>query len=107
MKDLLKSLGPFRWFLVICTAVLVGFSFVAIQWYDTIDTLQKTIIYVTGSLVPIFFFLILFDIMMNRIQMAEKTPEEKRRFKQYTWFELAVLLILALSWYPFFNSVLS
>lgn len=107
MKDLLKSLGPFRWFLTICSAVLVGFSFVAIAWYDTIETLQKTVIYVTGSLVPIFFFLILFDIMMNRIQMADKTPEQKRRFKQYAWFELAVLLILSLSWYPFYNSVLS
>lgn len=106
MKDLLKSLGPFRWFLILCSAILVGISFFAIKWYDSIDTLQKTIVYVAGALVPIFFFLILFDIMMNRIQMAEKTPEQQRRFKQYAWAELVVLLVLALSWMPFFSSVL-
>lgn len=107
MMNVIKSLGPFRWFLIGCAAVLMAISFFAMQWRDTIITTQKVIIYVAGSLVPIFFFLILFDVMMNRIQMADKTPEQKQRFRQFARVELLVLLMLVLSWYPYFSYVLS
>jgi hypothetical protein len=107
MKDIIKTLGPFRWFLIICSLVLMSFAYLAMQWSDTIERSEKVTIYVAGSLVPIFFFLILFDMMMNRIQMAEKTPEQQKRFRQFTWVELIVLLLLTFSWLPFFNTVLS
>jgi len=107
MMNIIKSLGPFRWFLIGCAVVLIAFSFLAMQWRDTLITAQKVSIYVAGSLVPIFFFLILFDMMMNRIQMAGKSAEQKLRFRQFTRVELIVLLILIFSWYPYFNYVLS
>lgn len=107
MLTTVKEMGPFRWFLVGCSIILMGFAFLAMEWYDTINTSQKITIYVAGSMVPIFFFLLLFDMMMNRIQMAEKTPEQKQRFRKFTWIELAVLVLLILSWYPFYDLVLS
>jgi len=107
MMTIIKTLGPFRWFLIGCSAVLIFCSFLAMQWRDSIITAQKVTIYVAGSLVPIFFFLILFDIMMNRIQMADKTAEQKQRFRQFARVELITLLLMSLSWYPYFNYVLS
>ena len=46
-------------------------------------------------------------MMMNRIQMADKSAEQKLRFRQFTRVELIVLLVLIFSWYPYFNYVLS
>lgn len=107
MMSIIKSLGPFRGFLVGCSAILIVFSFLAMQWRDSIITAQKVSIYVSGSLVPIFFFLILFDVMMNSIQIADKPPELKPQYRRHVWVELIVLLLLVASWFPYFHYVLS
>lgn len=102
---MLKKFGPMRMFLVAVASVLIVVSF----YTDTmVNSNNKMMLYVCASLVPIMMFVILFDVMMNRIQIADKKdqPELQRQYRINGHVELAFTIVMVLVWLPFFNSLI-
>lgn len=60
---------------------------------------------VTTLIAPTFYVILVFvlplDIMMTWLFMSDKEGAERERFKQIIWLEIALLILLLLSWAPF------
>lgn len=103
---MLSNLGPMRLFLLGVALVLTIAAFFANSWYESG---AKAELYVTASMVPILLFVILFDVMMNRIQIADKKdqPELQQQYRVNARIEIVVTLVMVLAWWPFFNMLLA
>ena len=60
---------------------------------------------VVPALSPILFMVLMLDVLMSRVQMADAGGEARNRYRFIIRFELVVALVLALSWLPYFISV--
>ncbi len=58
-------------------------------------------------LVVIFIWLLLFDILMTRIMLADKPPAEQPRYRRAFRLDLSLLFALLLFWGPFYYGLLS
>jgi len=103
----IKSLGPFRLFLILSSIGLMVCSFFAIGWLESELDDRKLILYVSSALMPIFFFLLLFDMLMNRIQISDKGVEEQNNYRCFIRLEAIIVVLLVASWVPFFISILN
>ena len=79
----------------------------AIGWLKSDLDADKLILYVSSAMAPIIFFLLLFDILMNRIQIADKVDDEKNIYRCFIRLEGIVVLLLVASWTPFFMFLLN
>lgn len=103
----IQSLGPFRLFLIISALVLMVFAMFAIDWLESELDSDKLSLYVSSAMTPIIFFLLLFDMLMNRIQIADKEETEKNNYRCFIRLEAFVVFLLVASWTPFFMTLLN
>jgi len=97
----IKALGPFRLFLIIGALLLMICAIFAKGWFESDLDRDQLILYVASALAPIFFFLILFDMLMNRVQIADKEETEQNNYRCFIRLEAFVVLLLVVSWTPF------
>lgn len=102
---MLRNLGPMRLFLIGVALILTVAAFFTELM---LGSGHKALLYVLASLVPIMIFVILFDVMMNRIQIADKKeqPELQGKYRSNARVEIVTIFIMTLAWLPFFNSLL-
>lgn len=101
---MLAKLGPMRLFLLISTVLLVVMSFFAISILHSSNPVP---IYVIASLVPIYFFVLLLDMMMNLIHMADKKGQMElvAQYRINIMIELIAVIVLTLAWLPSFKQL--
>ncbi len=63
-------------------------------------------VHIAPVLVIIFVWLLLFDILMTRIMLADKPPAERPRYRRAFRLDVSLLLALALFWGPFYYALL-
>ena len=56
---------------------------------------------------PLVFFVLLFDILMSSVRLADALPEARARWRRVLVAEVVFVLWLLLSWLPFFREVLT
>ena len=59
------------------------------------------------TLVPMIAFVVLFDMLMTRVFMVEKSGHERTRLKRILWFESGLLAVLIIAWWSFFSGLLT
>ncbi len=64
-------------------------------------------VYIAPVMVIIFIWLLLFDMLMTRIMLAGKPPEEHPRYRTAFRLDVSLLLALLLFWGPFYYGLLS
>ncbi len=64
-------------------------------------------VYIAPVMVIIFIWLLLFDMLMTRIMLAGKPPEEHPRYRTAFRLDVTLLLALLLFWGPFYYGLLS
>jgi hypothetical protein len=62
---------------------------------------------IVPALVPIFFFVILLDILMSALFLSSSTGEQRARYCVVIRIELALWALLTLAWTPLFLQVLN
>jgi len=62
---------------------------------------------IVPALVPIFFFVILLDILMSALFLSSSTGEQRARYRFVIRIELALWALLTLAWTPLFLQVLN
>ncbi len=56
---------------------------------------------------PLVFFVLLFDILMSSVRLADAVPEARARWRRVLLTEVVFVLLLLLAWAPFFREVLT
>lgn len=56
---------------------------------------------------PLVFFVLLFDILMSSVRLADALPEARARWRRVLVAEVVFVLWLLASWLPFFREVLT
>ena len=56
---------------------------------------------------PLVFFVLLFDILMSSVRLADGLPQARRRWQRVLAAEVLFALLLLMSWAPFFREVLT
>lgn len=97
----IKALGPFRLFLIIGALLLMLCAIFAKGWLESSLDGDRLMLYVSSALAPIFFFLILFDMLMNRVQIADKEKASQEDYRCFIRLEAFIVLLLVASWTPF------
>ena len=59
------------------------------------------------ALTMIVFFVLLLDMLMTRVFMAEKQDSERERYKRILYLEMSLLCMLLLSWAPFIRALVA
>ncbi|MEM7019125.1 MAG: hypothetical protein AAF512_17510 [Pseudomonadota bacterium] len=70
--------------------------------YDSLSVMSTLVVPVMS---PMIFMVVMLDVMMTRIFMADSTDENKARLRDIMRVELIVAAILILSWLPFFITI--
>lgn len=60
---------------------------------------------IAPAMTPLVFMLLMFDIMMCRIRMAETNETVRKKFRFISYVELAAALLLFAIWLPFFLAI--
>ncbi len=68
-------------------------------------TLIRTLVLPAAA--PLVFFVLLFDILMSSVRLADALPEARARWRRVLAAEVVFVLWLLLSWLPFFREVLT
>jgi hypothetical protein len=95
-----SEVGAMRLLLLAFTLALLPFTFFSDA--DPMTGLGVVLAYVAPALVVILFFVLMLDVLMNRVFMAERSGEEFRRFRLRMRLGLAAVALLLAFWGPFF-----
>ena len=57
------------------------------------------------ALSPMVLMVLLLDALMSRVWMAERSDEDRLRYRQIIWLNLTLSLILILAFMPYFSSL--
>jgi len=104
MKSILAILGPLRAMLAASTLILValrpfaGGRVIYTDWH-ILPTM------VVPALVPIFFFVLLLDMMMAAVFRSSADDAGQARFTRVLYIEAALVVLLLAAWLPFFLSL--
>ena len=108
MKALLliaRLLGPLRLMLVVSVFVLIVLApLVGSDVYYSGWKMGPTLI--APAVVPIFFFVILFDVLMCLVSRIDKPAIERQRFGSIVRIELVLLALMTAVWVPAFYRLL-
>ena len=58
------------------------------------------------AIVPLICMVLLFDALMSRVMIADKTANQARRFKTIIIINLGLVALLVIAWSPYLLSVL-
>lgn len=64
-------------------------------------------VYVAPVLVVILIWVLLFDLLMSRVLMGEKSPQARLPYKMVMRLDGALLLAILLFWGPFYYGLLN
>lgn len=100
------ELGILRMALLALAALLALFATdpsvpLSLHGWDLIRTL------VLPAAAPLVFFVLLFDILMSSVRLADALPEARARWRRVLVVEVLFVLWLLASWLPFFREVLT
>ncbi|HIC24834.1 MAG TPA: hypothetical protein EYM68_07220 [Gammaproteobacteria bacterium] len=108
MKALLliaRLLGALRVMLVVSVFILIALApLVGSDVFYSGWKMAPTLI--APALVPIFFFVILFDVLMCFVCRIDKPAIERQRFDSIVRIELALLVLMVAFWAPAFYRLL-
>jgi len=101
ITSFLELIGAQRSFLLFVNIALVAAapfsggetSYTGWQLYPTL---------LAPTLVPIMFFVMSLDVLMNLVFMVDATDDKRRRHKIIMIFNLLTIVVLVLSWAPFY-----
>ena len=99
----LASVGPLRIGLSVFVLSCLPMAFFAQAGHQGWRVVPA---YIAPVLVVIFIWLLLFDMLMTRIMLADKPPAEHPRYRRAFRLDVSLLLALLLFWGPFFYSLL-
>ena len=99
----LGRIGPHRSALLILVLGCLPLAFFA---YGDHDGWRVVPVYIAPVLVVIFIWLLLFDMLMNRVMIADKPPAERPRYRLAFRLDIALLLAIVLFWGPFYYAML-
>ena len=105
-RALAGELGVLRVALLALAALLALFATdpgvpLSLHGWDLIRTL------VLPAAAPLVFFVLLFDILMSSVRLADALPEARARWRRVLVVEALFVLWLLASWLPFFREVLT
>ena len=106
LRALAAELGVLRVTLLMLAAILALIATdpgipLNLHGWDLIRTL------VLPTAAPLVFFVLLFDILMSSVRLADALPETRARWRRVLAVEVVFVLWLLLSWLPFFLEVLT
>jgi len=106
LTKLLRQLGVLRTMLALVLCILAALAPFALartsyQGWAFVTTV------IVPALVPIFFFVILLDILMSALFLSSSTGEQRARYCVVIRIELALWALLTLAWTPLFLQVLN
>ena len=108
MKALLliaRLLGTLRLMLVVSVFVLIALApLVGSDVFYSGWKMGPTLI--APAVVPIFFFVILFDMLMCLVCRIDKPAIERQRFESIVRVELVLLALMVVLWVPAFYRLL-
>jgi hypothetical protein len=108
MKALLliaRLLGALRVMLVVSVFVLIALApLVGSDVFYSGWKMAPTLI--APAVVPIFFFVILFDVLMCRVCRIDKPEIERQRLDSIVRIELVLLVLMVALWVPAFYRLL-
>lgn len=101
IQGVMQRLGPQRGFLLVANLILMamaplsggGATYSGWKLFPTV---------IAPSLVPIMIFVVLLDILMSLVFMADKPPVERARYRFIILASLAQIGGLVVFWLPFF-----
>jgi len=106
MVKFLKELRALR-IIMACTTLLVAISSrftggeVQFSGWGMVPTL------IVPAIVPILFFVILLDVLMTWVFRVDAVAEDRIRLGRILMFDIALVLILVISWASYFTSLAS
>lgn len=100
LSQYIRDLGALRLMLAVLALVVVIFApSPDVETQTTGWGLVTTgILPATG---PIVFMVVLLDMLMSRVLMADTDDAGRRRYRRALWFDGALVLIILLAWLPF------
>ena len=108
MKALLliaRLLGTLRLMLVVSVFALIALApLVGSDVFYSGWKMAPTLI--APAVVPIFFFVILFDVLMCLVCRVDKSAIERQRFESIVRVELVLLALMVALWVPAFYRLL-
>ena len=63
--------------------------------------------FVLPAATPIVFFVLLFDILMSSVRLADALPQMRGPWRRVLIAEIGFTLFLLMAWLPFFREVLA
>ena len=105
-RALVAELGVLRVALLALAAILALAATdpgvpLSLHGWDLIRTL------VLPAAAPLVFFVLLFDILMSSVRLADALSEARARWRRVLVVEALFVLWLLASWLPFFREVLT
>ncbi len=100
----LASVGPLRIGLSVLVLSCLPMAFFAQGGHEGWRVIP---VHIAPVLVVILIWLLLFDIMMTRILLADKPPAERPRYRRAFRLDMSLLFALLLFWGPFYYGLLS
>ena len=106
VRALAGELGILRASLLVMAGALALFSTdpglsLSLHGWDLIRTL------VLPAAAPLVFFVLLFDLLMSSVRLADALPQARTRWRRVLAVEALFILWLVGSWMPFFREVLT
>ena len=103
---MIRYIGVLRALLAALTLVLIAMA----PFADTEVGIKGVQLYtniIGPALAMIVFFVLLLDMLMTRVFMADKQEEERQRYRNILWLELTLFCVLLISWAPFIRAVMA
>lgn len=105
MNRFLQIFGPLRGMLVIVVVLLIVFGpFAGGEVKPTGLSVLMTV--VAPAVYVMILFVLPLDITMSFVFMSDKEGSERARFRFIIWTEIALFLLMVLSWFPLIYGLL-
>ena len=98
----LATIGPFRSALMVFVLSCLPLAFFASGSHDGWRVFP---VFIAPVLVVILVWLLLFDMLMNRVMIADKPAAERPRYRLAFWLDVGLLLALLVFWGPFYYAL--
>ena len=99
----LASIGPLRIGLSVLVLSCLPFAFFTQSGHEGWRIIP---VHIAPVLVIIYVWLLLFDILMTRVMLADKPPAERPRYRRAFRLDVSLLIALLLFWGPFYYALL-
>ncbi len=99
----MTSVGPLRVGLSVFVLSCLPMAFFAKGGHEGWRVIP---VQIAPVMVVIFIWLLLFDILMTRVMLADKPPAEHPRYRRAFLLDVSLLIALLLFWGPFYYGLM-